>query len=61
MISDLHLSNVGLVSAIGTETRYDVDGSGIEYRWGRDFSHPPTPSLGPAQPPTQWISGHSQG
>jgi hypothetical protein len=46
-ISDLHLSNVGLVSVIGTETRYDVDGTGIESRLEREFSHPSTPALGP--------------
>jgi len=33
MLSGLHLSNVGLVSAIGTDFRYDVGSPGIESRW----------------------------
>ena len=29
-----------------------LDGPEIESRWGRDFSHPSTPALGPTHPPT---------
>jgi len=41
-----------------TPIRYGMDGTGIEYRWGRDFPHPERPALGPTQPPVQgyWIS-----
>jgi hypothetical protein len=28
---------------------------GIELRWGPDFPHPSRPSLGPIQPPIQWV------
>jgi hypothetical protein len=35
--------------------------SGIESRWGRDFSHTSRPAMGPNQPPVQWVSGLSQG
>ena len=33
-------------SVVGTETRYELDGLGIESRWRRDFSHPSRPALG---------------
>ena len=49
---------VGRGSAVGIATGYGLDGSGIESRWGRDFPHP---SLGPTQPPIQWVQGHSRG
>ena len=34
-----------------------MDGPGIESRWGRDFSQPSRPALGPTQLPIQWILG----
>jgi hypothetical protein len=33
-------------SAVGIATRYGLDHSGIEYRWGRDIPHPFRPALG---------------
>jgi hypothetical protein len=36
-------------------TSYGLDGPGIESRWGRDFSQPSRPALGPTQPPIQWV------
>jgi hypothetical protein len=44
-------------SSDGIATRYGLDGSGIEFRWGRDIPHPSRPSLGPTQPPIQWETG----
>jgi len=29
-------------------SRYGLDGSGIESRWGRNFPHPSRPALGPS-------------
>jgi hypothetical protein len=34
-----------------------LEGPGIESRWGRDFSQPSRPALGPTQPPIQWVLG----
>ena len=34
-----------------------MDSMGIESRWGRDFSHPFIPNLGPSQSPVQWVPG----
>ena len=48
---------VGRDSSAGIATRYELDGPGIESRWGRDFPHPFRPSLGPSQPPIQWVPG----
>jgi hypothetical protein len=42
-------------STVGIATRYGLDGSGIESRWGRDFPHPTRPALGPTQPPIKLV------
>jgi hypothetical protein len=48
-------------SSVGIATRYGLEDPGIESRWWRDFPHPSRPTLGPAQPPIQWVSGLSRG
>jgi len=50
-----------LESSVGIATRYGLDGPGIESRWGRDFTHPFRPALGPVQLPIHWIRGLYQG
>jgi hypothetical protein len=52
---------MGRDSSVGIATRYGLDGSGIESRWGRDFPHVSRPALGPTQPPVQWVPGLSWG
>ena len=46
---------------VGIATRYGLDGPVIESRWGRDFPHPSRPTLGPTQPPVQWVPCLSRG
>jgi hypothetical protein len=45
----------GPVSSVGIATGYGLDGPVIESRWGREFSYLSRPSLGPTQPPVQWV------
>ena len=46
---------VGRDNSVSIATRYGLDCPGIEFRWGRDFSHPSRPALGTTQPPIQWV------
>jgi hypothetical protein len=48
-------------SSVSIATGYRLNGSGIESRWGWDFSHMSRPALGPTQPPVQWVLGISRG
>ena len=52
---------MGRDSAVGIATSYGLDGSGIEYWWGRDIPHPSRPALGPTPPPIQWVPGFFPG
>jgi hypothetical protein len=51
------IENKGRDSVVGISICYGLDGPGIESRWGRDFSQPSRPAMGPTQPPVQWVSG----
>jgi hypothetical protein len=57
--SAMHNTNVGRDSVFSIATHYELDGPGIESRWGRDFQHSSRPALGPTQPPVQWVPGQS--
>jgi hypothetical protein len=48
-------------SSVGIATGYGLDGPGIEFRWGLDFSHTSRLTLGPTQPPVQGVPSLSRG
>jgi hypothetical protein len=50
-IGSVNIFRVGRDSSVGIATRYGLDGTGIESRWGRDISHPPNRTYGPPSPP----------
>jgi hypothetical protein len=47
----------GRDSSVGIVTRYGLDCPGIESRWGRDFPHPSSATLGPTHSPIQRVPG----
>jgi hypothetical protein len=47
--------------ADGIAAGYELDGPGIESRWGRDFPHLSKPALEPTQPPIQLVPVLSRG
>jgi hypothetical protein len=51
---------MGRDSSVGTATYYGLGGPGFYSLWGRDFPHLSRPSLGPDQPPIQWVTGFSR-
>ena len=60
ILSSLYISG-GPGSSVGIATGYELDGSGIESRWGRDFPHLFRPALGLTQPPVQRVPGLFRG
>jgi hypothetical protein len=59
--ADYIIMRVGRVAQSVYATGYGLDGQGIEFRWGRDFSHTFRLAVGPTQPPLQWVPGLSRG
>ena len=52
---------MGRDSVVAVAIRCGLNGPGIESQWGRDFTHPSRPALGPTQPPIQRVRRLSQG
>ena len=52
---------VNRASSVGIATRYGLDGSGIEFRWGEVFCPSPHTPWGPTQLPVQWRSDFFSG
>jgi len=51
-------------SSVGIVIRYDLDGPGVESRWGARFFTPVKTGPGgppPSQPPIKWVPGLSGG
>jgi len=51
----------GWDSMVSIVTHCELDGPWIESRWGRDFLNLSGLTLGPNQPPIQWVLGLSRG
>ena len=52
--------NFGPGSSVGIVAGYELDGQGIESRWG-DFFRTVQTGPGPTQPPVQWVPGLPRG
>ena len=51
---------VGRGSSVGIATGYGLDGPGIDSGCERDLPHLSRPTLGPTQPPVQWVPALSR-
>jgi hypothetical protein len=47
-------------SCLSSATRYGMNSPGIETRRGQVFPQPSRLTVGPTQPPIQWVPGHSR-
>jgi hypothetical protein len=45
----------GRDNVVGMDSRYRLEGPGIESQWGRDFLHLSRLALGATQPPVKWV------
>jgi hypothetical protein len=54
-------SRLSRSSLVGIATDYALDGPGIEFRWGRDYSHTSRPALRSTQPPVTMGTGSFPG
>jgi hypothetical protein len=52
---------VGRDNAVGIAICYKLEGPKIESLWGQDFPQTARLTLGPTQPPIQWVVGLFQG
>jgi len=55
------LLSEGRNSAASVATRYELDGPGFKYRWGRDFPYLTSPAMGPTQHHIKWVPVLPQG
>jgi hypothetical protein len=55
------MTDLGRYISVSIATRYELDGQGIESRWGQDFPHSSRPTVGPTQPLMEWVPGLSRG
>jgi len=60
-ITGQFLTTYLLHSSVSIAIRYGLDGPGMKSQWGQNFLHPSRPTVGPTQPPIQWVPGLSQG
>jgi len=48
-------------SSVNIATRYRLDSLGIKAQKGQDIPYPSRPTLGPTQPPIEWVPGLFRG